>query len=56
MGSTVMSAAFPDKPKGMHWQTYERLRRAHDAAEWRSMTGLLRHIDSRIAKKVPFRH
>jgi len=46
-GSTVMSEAFPDKPKGMHWQTYERLRRAHDAAESRSMTGLLRHIDSR---------
>jgi hypothetical protein len=29
------------------------LRRAHDAAEWRSMTGLLGHIDSRIDKKVP---
>jgi hypothetical protein len=29
----VMSDAFPDKPKGMHWQTYERLRRAHDVAE-----------------------
>jgi hypothetical protein len=36
-GSTVMSEAFPNKPKGMHWQTYERLRRAHDAAEWHSM-------------------
>ena len=38
-GSPVMSEAFPDKPKGMHWQTYERLRRAHDVAESRSMTG-----------------
>jgi len=46
-GSTVMSEAFPNKPKGMHWQTYERLRRAHDAAEWRSMTGLLRSIERR---------
>jgi hypothetical protein len=27
------------------------LRRAHDAAEWGSMTGLLRHIDSRDRQK-----
>jgi len=47
----VMSEAFPDKPKGMHWQTHERLRRAHHAAEWCSMTGLLRHIDSRDRQK-----
>ena len=40
-GSTVMSEAFPDKPKGMHWQTYERLRRAHDAADARSMMGVM---------------
>jgi len=25
---------FPDKPKGMHWRTYERLRRQHDALEY----------------------
>jgi hypothetical protein len=24
--------AFPDKPRGMHWRTYDRLRRSHDAA------------------------
>ena len=46
-GSAVMSERFPDKPKGMHWQTYERLRRAHDAAECRSMAGLLRSIERR---------
>ena len=45
-GSTVMSEAFPDKPKGMHWQTYEGLRRAHDVAEARSMTGIMRFLDS----------
>jgi len=39
-GSPAMSEPFPDKPKGMHWQTYERLRRAHDDAEARSMTVL----------------
>jgi len=41
-----MSQAFPDKPKGMHWQTYDGLRRAHDVAEARSMTGLMRFLDS----------
>jgi hypothetical protein len=23
---------FPEKPKGMHWQRYDRLRRQHDQA------------------------
>jgi len=46
-GSAVMSERFPDKPEGMHCQTYERLRRAHDAAECRSMAGLLRSIERR---------
>jgi hypothetical protein len=31
---------FPDKPKGMHWQTHDRQRRAYDAAEERSTIGL----------------
>ncbi len=26
---------FPDKPKGMHWRTYDRLRRVHNVAEAR---------------------
>jgi hypothetical protein len=26
---------FPGKPKGLHWRTYERLQRIHDAAESR---------------------
>ena len=26
---------FPDKPKGMHWQTYDRLRRRNDIGEAR---------------------
>ena len=29
----------PDKPKGMHWRTYDRLCRVHDAAEERSIIG-----------------
>lgn len=31
-GSANMLDAFPDKPKGMHWRTYDRLRQIHDAA------------------------
>jgi hypothetical protein len=27
---------FPNKPKGMHWRTYDRLRRVHDVADARS--------------------
>ena len=32
-GSANMLDDFPEKPKGMHWRTYERLCRAHDAAQ-----------------------
>jgi hypothetical protein len=39
-GSANMLVNFPEKPKGMHLQTYERLRRAHDAARARSLIGL----------------
>ena len=46
-GSTVMSERFPDKPKGMHWRTYDRLRHRHDLAERRSMMGLMRCIERR---------
>jgi hypothetical protein len=35
-GSPNMLEEFPDKPKGMHWRTYERLRRAYEIAEARS--------------------
>jgi len=34
-GSANMFDAFPDKPKGMHWRTYDHLRRAHDIVEER---------------------
>src|SRR5271157_5032094 len=36
---------FPDKPKCMHWTTYDRLRRAHDAAKVRATMGLMRFVD-----------
>ena len=37
--------AFPDKPRGMHWRTYDRLRHIHDVAEARSTTGLMPFVD-----------
>jgi len=36
---------FPEKPVGMHWQTYDRLRRTYDIAEERSMVGLSRYVE-----------
>jgi len=35
-GSVDMGEPFPWKPKGMHWKTYERLRRKAEHAELRS--------------------
>ena len=39
-GASNMFEDFPDKPKGMHWRTYDRLRGRYDMAEARSMAGL----------------
>jgi hypothetical protein len=43
-GSPNMLEPFPEKPKGMHWRTYERLVDAHDIASARSMMGLTRFV------------
>jgi hypothetical protein len=40
-----MLEAFPEKPKGMHWRTYERWRRVHDSAEERSTIGLMGFVE-----------
>ena len=40
-----MMEAFPDKPKGMHWRTYDRFRHRPDLAKARSMMGLMRYVD-----------
>jgi hypothetical protein len=39
-GSADIFDAFPDKPRGMHWTTYDRLRLAHEAAKERSLAGM----------------
>ena len=38
-GTANMLDAFPEKPKGMHWRTYERLCRVQDAAQARLIVG-----------------
>jgi hypothetical protein len=44
-GSASMADLFPEKPKGMHWRTYDRLRRLHDGAEERSTIGLMGFVE-----------
>jgi hypothetical protein len=44
-GSPSRLNEFPEKPRGMHWRTYHRWRRTHDAAEERSTTGLIRFVE-----------
>jgi len=44
LGGSPESEDFPDKPKGMHWRTYDRLRRVHDAAEERAAIGLMHFL------------
>ena len=44
----------PDKPKGMHWRTYERWRRIHDAAEERSNRGLMGFVE-RLGRRTSHR-
>jgi hypothetical protein len=46
-GSTDIFDAFPDKPKGMHWITYDRLQLIHEAAKERALEGLARSTGRR---------
>ena len=46
-----MLEEFPDKPKGMHLQTYERWRRVHDVAEERSNSGLMGFVE-RLGRRI----
>lgn len=44
-GSANMTLPFPEKPKGMHWRTYERLRNEHDEAEMEQLLGMKEWLD-----------
>ncbi len=37
-GSANMMEPFPEKPKGMHWKTYERLWWEHTRRRWTSLS------------------
>src|SRR5215470_8277559 len=50
-GSANMLNDFPEKPKGMHWRTYKRLCRVHDAARARSFIGLT-DFAKRLSKRA----
>ncbi|MGF1470296.1 MAG: hypothetical protein ACFB50_00965 [Rubrobacteraceae bacterium] len=49
-GSANMMLPFPDKPKGMHWKTYQRLRNEHDEAEMVQLFGMKEWLDRRESK------
>jgi len=43
-GSASLFGGFPDKPRGMHWRTYERLRTRAEAAEEFSTALLMQYL------------
>jgi hypothetical protein len=45
-GSANMMEPFPEKPKGMHWSTYERLWWEHHEAEMEQLIGMREWIDN----------
>ena len=50
-GSANMMEPFPEKPKGMHWRTYERLWWEHREAEMEQLAGMREWLD-KIEKKL----
>jgi hypothetical protein len=50
-GSANMMEPFPEKPKGMHWPSYERLWWKHHEAEMEQLMGMREWLDS-VEKKV----
>ena len=50
-GSANMMEPFPEKPKGMHWRTYERLFWKHHEAEMEQLTEMREWLD-KFEKKV----
>jgi hypothetical protein len=50
-GSANMMKPFPERPKGMHHETYWRLREEHDEAEMAQLVGIREWLD-KLQKKV----
>jgi hypothetical protein len=51
-GSANMMQPFPEKPKGMHWRTYERLFWEHHEAEMEQFAGMREWLDKLERKLV----
>jgi hypothetical protein len=49
LGGDRSGFEFPDKPRGMHWRTYERWHEKHDAAVAKSWSGFW---GSRFARRL----
>ena len=54
-GDLGVANAFPEKPKGMHWQRYNRLRAVHDQAVGSSLAMLRPYIERAISDMSDFR-
>jgi hypothetical protein len=50
-GSTNMTEPIPEKPRGMHWQTYERLWWEHHEADMEQLIGMREWLD-KFERKV----
>ena len=50
-GSANMTVPFPEKPRGMHWKTYDRLWWRHHEAEMEQLAGMREWLD-RLEKKA----
>ena len=50
-GNANMMEPFPEKPKGMHWHTYERFWPEHHEAEMEQFAGMREWLD-KLEKKV----
>ena len=50
-GSAIMMESFLEKPKGMHWRTYERLWWKHHEVEIAQLIGMREWLD-KVEKAV----
>jgi hypothetical protein len=50
-GSPSILDCFPDKPRGMRWRTYVRLRNSHDVAAARCTMGLTQMLSRRSSRR-----